>query len=630
MSRIFTCFKITLVGIALLSGFSYCLANKSVDVLVYGGTPAGIASAVQAARGGAKVLLLEEQYQVGGMLSGGLAYIDFRTFESVHGFFREYMQSVEQYYMNRYGGISKQAADSYHGLQAEPHVARYVFDSLLHSAGVEVLTNWRLYKAFVVSSGKRKVLKKAEFVNTKSDRTFTIEAQVFIDATYEGDLMAAAGCDFRIGRESRSQYGELFAGKVFVKDGKFLLGSTGEADRAIQGYNFRICMTDSAEIGFPILMPENYDRNTYLPLLQAIQRGQITAVSDQILKLRPIPNRKYDVNDKHLANSISLARPGWSWDWPEGDAVQRAAIFKRHLNYTLGFFYFLQNDSAIPATIQAEAKKLMLPKDEFRENNYFSPSLYVREGRRLKGLVTFTEQDCQQAPETVRGYLRKDAVAVGDYGLNSHGCNEPNTYHPGVRDGAFSFASSNLPYQVPYGVMVPEKLDGLLVPVAISSSHVGYSALRYEVIWTSLGQAAGIAAVQAIKKNRPLRAVDVGQVQQQLHAAGAITVYFSDVQPMDPWFRVFQYFGTQGYFHQVPAWGTVTFQDHLKFIDNHQYTAAFPHHAAEPNARMDDRLAKLWLSMAGQENHPTLSLTYTGMSRADFLSQLYKIIHNEK
>ncbi|MCF1713696.1 FAD-dependent oxidoreductase [Flavihumibacter sp. RY-1] len=621
--------RIQLLLLGLLSFFSYGFSQQTADLVVYGGTPGGIASAVQAARGGVKVILVEEQYQVGGMLTGGLAYIDFRTFEAVQGFFREYMNGVHQYYSTRYGANSKQVADSYHGLQAEPHVALYVFDSLLRSAGVRVFTNFRLQKAHVRPVGGKPTLYAADFKNTKGPQSMLLQAKVFIDATYEGDLMAAAGCSYRLGRESRETYGEIFAGKVFVKDGRILLGSTGEGDRAIQGYNFRVCMTDSAENGLPIPKPENYDRSIYLPLLRAIQSGQITAVSDQILKLRSIPNRKYDVNDKHLANSISLARPGWSWDWPEGNESKRKEIFKRHLEYTLGFFFFLQNDEAIPEKIRNEAKTLWLPKDEFEENNHFTPSIYVREGRRLSGVMTFIEKDCQQAPNTVRGYLRKDAVAVGDYGLNSHGCDEPSRYHPGIRDGAFSYATSNLPYQIPYGVMVPEKMEGLLVPVALSSSHVGFSALRYEVIWTSLGQAAGIAAVTSVKQRTALRRVAVEGIQQQLHAAGGITVYFSDVKPSDPWFRVFQYFGTLGYFHDVPQWGSVPFEDHLKFIGDHQYTPAFPYHAAMPLEKVDERLARMWLEKAGQQNHPVLSQKYSGMTRAAFLTELYKLVYRE-
>ncbi|HLP38188.1 MAG TPA: FAD-dependent oxidoreductase [Lacibacter sp.] len=618
------------MGIALLYSSVIFAQTKRFDVVVYGSTPAGIAAAVQAARGGVKVLLVEELYQVGGVLTGGLAYIDFRTFESVQGFFREYMQGVHNYYAGRYGLNSKQVTDSYNGLQAEPHVARYVFDSILANAGVTVLTNYRLQKAYVRTVNGKPTLYSAEFKHAKSKLLQKIDATVFIDATYEGDLMAAAGCAFRIGRESRETYGEIFAGKVYLKDGRFMLGSTGQGDRAIQGYNFRICMTDSAENGLPVPKPANYNRNTYMPLLVAIQNGQITAVSDQILKLRSIPNRKFDVNDKHMANSISLARPGWSWDWPEGNEQKRAEIFKRHLDYTLGFLYFIQNDDAIPEKIRTEAKQLWLPKDEFTENNHFTPTIYVREGRRLKGVKTFVEKDCQQAPNTVRGYLRNDAVAVGDYGLNSHGCDEPHAYHPGVRDGAFSFATSNLPYQVPYTVMVPEKMEGLLVPVAISSSHVGFSALRYEVIWSSLGQAAGFAAVLSLKQKKQLRSVPVTLLQKQIHEAGGITIYFSDVQPADKWFRVFQYFGTKGYFHNIPEWGTVAFEDHLKFIGNNQYTPAFPHHAAQPQIKMDDRLAKHWLQLAGQANHPLLTRNYSNMTRAEFLTELYKIEHREK
>ncbi|GAA4456259.1 hypothetical protein GCM10023189_25180 [Nibrella saemangeumensis] len=472
--------------------------------------------------------------------------------------------------------------------------------------------------------GGKPTLTGAVFANLNTNQPVRVTGAVFIDGTYEGDLMAKAGCEYRVGRESRQEYGEIFAGKVYYHDQKFWLGSTGEVDKAIQGFNFRVCMTDSAENRLPIPKPDNYDRTTYLPLLTDIKKGKITQFSDQIVKIQPMPNRKADVNDRHFAGSMSLSRPGWSHEWPDGSPEKRQQIFQRHLDYTLGLFYFLHNDSEVPASIQKEARQWGLAKDEYPENKNFTPSLYVREGRRLVGEFIFLEKHCQQAPDGIRGHWQPNAVAVGDYGLNSHGCNAPDRYHPTIRDGAFSLYYSNLPYQIPYGVMVPKTVDGLLVPVAVSSSHVGYSALRYEPIWMALGQAAGLAAAQTMKRKVPVRQAYIPALQKKLHEAGAITAYFSDIFPDSPYFKVCEYFATRGFFHNVPDSQTVPFVDHFVSIWG-QYTKAFPYHTAEPEKLMEKELAGLWLKKANLPNSP-LRTQYSTMTRGQFLSELYKAV----
>ncbi|KAB7726870.1 FAD-dependent oxidoreductase [Rudanella paleaurantiibacter] len=599
-------------------------APKQFDVVIYGATPGGISSAISAAREGASVALFEELYQVGGLTTGGLSHPDFRTLESLQGIYREFMNRVLKHYTETYGPNSRQVKDSFYGTHAEPRVAKLIFEAwLAEYPNIRVFTQHRLQSVTLtkLKSG-RSALTGAVFANLLDNQPVEVKGAVFIDGTYEGDLMAKAGCEYRVGRESRQEYGEIFAGKVYYHDQKFWLGSTGDADNAIQGYNFRVCMTDSAQNRLPIPKPEAYDRATFLPLLTDIKQGKITRFADQIVKIQPIPNRKADVNDRHFAGSMSLSRPGWSYEWPDGSPQKRQQIFQRHLNYTLGLFYLLQNDPEVPTAIQQEARQWGLPKDEYPENGHFTPSLYVREGRRLVGEFIFQEKHCQQAPDGIRGYWQADAVAVGDYGLNSHGCNAPNRYHPTIRDGAFSLYYSNLPYQIPYGVMVPKTVDGLLVPVAVSSSHVGYSALRYEPIWMALGQAAGLAAAQTLKRNVPVRNIDVTVLQKKLHQAGAITAYFSDVFPDSPYFQACQYFASQGYFHNVPDRNSVPFVDHFVSI-NGQYSKAFPYHAAELDKLMDKELAEQWLSKANQLSSP-LRTTFNGLTRGQFLHQLFK------
>lgn len=559
-------------------------AERTFEIAVYGSTPAGIAAAVVAARNGHRVALVEPTKHFGGLLTGGLSYTDFRTQESVTGFFREYMNRVLRHYETAYGKESAQVRDCFLGAHAEPHVSSRILREMAgEQKSLTVLTEWQLQS---VAGGAR--IRSARF-----DKG-TIEARFWIDATYEGDLAAAAGAPFRLARESTREYGERFAGVLFFDQGKILPGSTGVSDPHIQCYNFRVIMTNRKENMAPVPRPATYRREEFTQLIPHFTSGRISEVYTEshagIFRWQRIPNEKSDMNDIKQA-PIRIALPGENDAWPEGDAATRAKIHQRHLDYAMGLIYFLQNDEALPVAIRAKAREWGLAKDEFVENGHLPPALYVREARRMIGDFVFTEHDTQPAPRSVRTAVRRDAVAIGDYALNSHGHQAGGPLYPTLVEGDFSFSTT--PFQIPYGVMAPRKVENLLVPVAVSATHVGYSALRLEPTWTALGHAAGLAAHLALGGRGTSRGVAVEQLQKLLHRDGAATIYTSDVAPGTAAFAAVQWAGLHGYLSDIVEYKTAVLEP-LQKRHGLQYSFAFPLHAVGLAQPMDERLRELW------------------------------------
>ena len=600
---------------------------QTYDVVIYGATLSGIAAAVNAAEEGMQVGLFEETSHIGGMVSAGMSNTDFKTFEALGGTYKEFMDRVTNHYSKVYGPDSKQVDACYHGAWYEPKVAKTVFGEMLSEyANLKVFPMYALVDA-KVSEGKsgRKKLESVQFNAKESDRAITVKARVFIDATYEGDLLAKAGCRYELGRESRQTYGELYAGVKYYSKGRFLIGSTGEGDHKVQCYNFRICMTRDRQNYVAIEKPVNYQRDEFLPLLELMQAGKITELDNQIVKIRPIPNQKADFNDL-MYSPVSLRLPGENYEWPEGDAQVRQKIFERHKTYSLGLLYFLQHDEAVPANIRKETLAWGLPKDEFQDSGNFPPMLYIREGRRLLGDFVLTEHDTQPQTGFIRARHNPDAIAICDYSLDSHGNAPPGNLHPLITEGVFNRWVQ--PYQIPYQVTVPAAVDGLLVSCAVSASHVAYSSLRMEPTWAAIGQAVGLAAAQSIKANREVRAIDIGRLQKRLHELGAMTIYLGDVGPASPYFADAQYFGTKGYFHQMPEYRDMPYigRGGGKGMRG-QHIHAYPYHDIHPEKMMDEELAKHWWKKAGLYDNPP-KWDIKEMSRGGFLKKLKVYLEN--
>jgi ribulose 1,5-bisphosphate synthetase/thiazole synthase len=620
--------KLRTVIVLWLTIVSWAKAQTQADVVIYGATPSGIFAAINAARQGHSVALVEEYKHIGGLMTGGLSFTDFISTEALSGTFNEYRFRALAYYENKYGKNSRQVKDSYFGVNAEPHVTEMIFKQMLaeHPA-IQILTQHRIVKATVSKNktGVSKIL-SAAFVNLTDNKPLIIKGKVFIDATYEGDLAVAAGAEYRIGRESRNEFCERYAGHIFSKNGQIFTGGTGEGDKKVQAYNFRIIMTDSAANRKMIEKPNNYMREKYLPIAKVFESGKVKQIFTQspegILRIQPITNRKADINDIKNA-PVRMSSLGQNYDYPDGTPEVRARIIQEHREHILGMIYFLQNDESIPAAARKEAQVWGLAKDEFRDNQNFPNRLYIREARRIMGEVVFTEKNTYQAPNSIRSVLNLNAVAICDYALNCHGVAAPGPVYPDMTEGDFNFIPQ--PFQLPYGVMLPKKFENLLVSVAISSSHVGFCGIRLEPTWSALGQAAGLAAHLSIKNGVNVAKVKVTELQSLLLKNKAKIIYVSDVDANSPYFEAVQYFGAKGFFHALYPLEQVSIKPRI--IHKIQYMDAMEYHNVEPEKNLEDTLAKTWIQQlpASQQTKATELYKSENWNRGAFLTALFQI-----
>ena len=581
---------------------------NSPDVLIYGATPAGIAAALAAAEGDRSVYLVEPTARIGGLTTHGLSHSDFHSFEAQSGPFLQFSQRVLRHYRDTYGEDSEQVRDSWRGTHGEPSVNLLVFEKMLaEKPTITVLKEHRLIDA----TTENQSITASRF-SLPDKTTITIEARLFIDASYEGDLLAAARVPYRVGREARSQYGESLAPET--------------ADDELQGYNFRLCMTQVPENRVPIPVPENYDREDYADLVPLVEAGKFRSAFGYpgrpfVLKahLPILPNGKHDINDvsKGLAR---LSLPGHNRKYPDGDLATRRRIKQEHLAWQLGLMHFVQTDPALPEDFRNEAATWGLCRDEFTETGHIPPGIYVREARRMVGMRVYTEADTKYAPNDARARLHPDSIAIGEYSHNCHG-----TGHEGPRIGgkhSGEFYKGVAPYQIPYGVIVPKKMRNLLVPVACSASHVGFCALRLEPIWMSLGETAGLAADQALEENAGVQEVNVVALQRRIWSRGGATIHLSDVPPDHPDFTAVQWWGNLGGWHGIePAPKKPGTRG--KHITS-QYFDAFPGHAARLEEPLDEGLNKHWSALAKKHRLPVPEAAAT---RGDWIRQVFSAGH---
>jgi hypothetical protein len=475
-----------LVSASLLLALVALSRAAEADVVIYGATPGGIAAAIAAAKGGHTVLLAEPTIRLGGMATNGLQHPDFRAFEALSGTFWEHNRRTLAYYAKTYGENSQQVKDTFRGTHAEPKVALLLFQQMLAEfPKITVKTEWTLVDANTRGPAGNRTVRAARFRDA-AGALHTFEAKIFIDGSYEGDLIAAAHIAYRVGVESRDEFGESAAP----------VNSSGD----LQGYNFRFVMTDDPANRVPLTAPPGYRREDFLPLLGLIRDGKIKRAfggyrdTDNLVKLQipVLPNRKRDINDVS-AGHVRLSLPGDQLLWPEGDTATRQRIYDEHVRWNVGLIYFAQNDPDVPAAFRDAARPWGWCKDEFVETGGIPPQLYVREARRMQGLRLFSQSDTRHADGDARAVLHRDAIAMGDYGHSSHGTSHEGSRFGGKRHGE-GLGVAYAPYQIPYGTLVPRDVRNLLAPVPVSATHVGFCALRLEPIWSSLGQAAGHAA----------------------------------------------------------------------------------------------------------------------------------------
>ncbi|MBM3727352.1 MAG: FAD-dependent oxidoreductase [Acidobacteria bacterium] len=534
-----------------------------VDVVVYGGTPGGVAGAIAAARNGRSVALIEYHKHLGGMTTSGLGKSDIETRAAIGGLFREFTRGVHEHYVETYGPQSENVKLARDGYYYEPSVAQRVLDRMVaRETKIQVVLNHRLEE---VVRGARRV--NGIRVKNRSTGVVTeFRGRMFIDGSYEGDLFAQAGARYRLGREARSEFNELHAGVIYqdYETRTFLDGSTGEGDRRITAYTYRLCLSsDPANSRMLTAPPPGYDRARYLGYIDDWKSGRMgppkvhkegvgyfgptfnTVV--RAISIAELPNRKTDINMNPRPLGFPFAEENYGY--PEGTWEERERIATRIRNITLGLLWFLQNDEAIPAEQRALARRYHLAKDEFADNDNFPFQLYVREARRLIGLYTLTENDTIIQAGSDRTRIHADSIAAGEFPVDSFPVRKREKGHDVALEGyIFMLDQLTRPYQIPYRVMIPEHVDGLLVPVAASTTHVAFSTVRLEPTWMALGQAAGVAAHLALAGGVEPRAVDPSKLQRELLERDQVITYFRDIDRADPAFRALQYFGAKGFF----------------------------------------------------------------------------------
>ena len=519
---------VVVAGAILLARPSAAMADNATpiyDVVVYGQTSAGVMAAVQVDRMGKTVILVGPDKHLGGLSSGGLGMTDTGKKQVIGGLSRQFYKRLGEHY-GRDGAVWK----------FEPHAAEMTFETYIAEHEITVHRNEWLDRT--PSKGVAKKNGRIVSITMLSGRTYC--ARMFIDATYEGDLMAAAGVSYTIGREANSQYMETLNGVAermaryhqfdkpvdpYVKPGdpsSGLLpgihdgspGKEGSADKRIQAYCFRMCLTDVPKNRIPFPKPDGYDTRRYELLLRTILAGANLHGAGYFAKSR-VPNGKTDSNN---AGPFSTDNIGMNYGYPEGDYATRKRIIKEHETYQKGFMWFLANDPRVPTELRTRVGQWGLAKDEFKDNGHWPHQVYVRESRRMVAAFVVTENHLRYKLPT------RHSVGMGSYGMDSHHVQRYVDADGYARNEGDVEVGIGRPYPIDYGAIVPRQgeCENLLVPVCVSSTHIAYGSIRIEPVFMILGQSAATAGVMAINDNVAVQEVDYAKLRKQLEADGQV------------------------------------------------------------------------------------------------------------
>lgn len=499
-----------LVILLLMNAESQAQDKNNYDICIYGGTSAGVIAAYTAAKAGKSVLLIEPGKRLGGMSSGGLGYTDIGNKYVVKGLALDFYRKIGEHY------------GKFEQWIFEPKVADSVFQSYLQNTQVKVLYEHTLGKV----NKKGTTIQAIEVypIDKSSENAVSVNAKMFVDCSYEGDLMAKAGVSYHVGREDNATYGETINGTQLMDGHQFPdnidpyiekgnknsgllwgisateLQPNGTGDKKVQAYNFRICLTNEPENSIPIDKPANYDPARYELLRRWKEKYPWKGLNDAFIWSR-MPNGKTDINNR---NGFSTDMIGMNWDYPEADYKRRKEIIQAHEDYTKGLLYFVGHDPSVPESVRKEMLQWGYPKDEYTDNGNWSPQLYIREARRMVGELVMTQNHCQ-GREVI-----KDEIGYAAYTMDSHNCdrlvvngmvkNEGN-----VEVGGFP------PFPISYRSIIPkrEEVSNLLVPVCLSASHIAYGSIRMEPVFMVLGQSAAFAACLAIDSKSAIQDVNL-------------------------------------------------------------------------------------------------------------------------
>lgn len=497
----------------------------AADICIYGGSSAGVIAAYAAAKCGNSVILIEPGKMIGGLTTGGLGKTDAGIKESITGLSLQFYQRVAKKY-----GLSPGEQWTF-----EPRVALEVMQDYIHEGKVTLLMETQLLK--VKKEGT--VIRSVKLKDTRNGKSISVSAKQFLDCTYEGDLMAMARVSYFVGREDNSVYNETLNGFQLPEYHKqsgyhqfpdgvspykvpgdpssgLVWGITkneaepaGTGDKKVQAYNFRICLTDSAENRLPITRPDDYDSTRYELMARLFEAQPNMREINHYFIWSLMPNRKTDINNR---GGFSTDMIGMNYSWPEASYKKRKKMLEEALSYTKGLLYFMSTDKRVPDTLQSFVTRWGYPKDEYEQFDHFTPQLYVREGRRMIGEYVMTEHNCRGEAKV------DDGIGFASYGMDSHNCDRIVVNGMVKNEGNVEVRVAH-PYAVSYRSIIPRQKEctNLLVPVCLSASHIAYGSIRMEPVFMVLGQSAAMAASLAIAKDIPVQDVNAAELQQWLH-----------------------------------------------------------------------------------------------------------------
>ena len=515
---------------------------QSYDICIYGGSSAGVIAAYTASKMHKSVILIEPGFHLGGLSSGGLGYTDIGNKYAIGGLSLDFYRRVGSHY-----GVFEQWV-------FEPHVAEEVFGQYVKEGKLNVLYGWRIMSATkeggmirsirlegvtrgdVAAAGATAAARTTDGAGSDAAGATPgpakeIRAKMFIDCSYEGDLMAKAGVSYTVGREANSLYGETYDGVQLRDKHQFPDGidpykkakdpssgllwgissqppeERGAGDKKLQSYNYRICLTNDPANRIPITRPERYDPAKYELLLRCIAAKAPTDLWG-FLKFDLLPNHKTDINNN---GPFSTDMIGMNYDYPEADYATRSSIKQAHIDYTKGFLYFIGHDPRMPEHLRQLMLQWGYPKDEYTDNGNWTPQLYVREARRMVGSYVMTQANCEGREKV------EDGIGLAAYTMDSHNCQRLVVDGMVKNEGDVQIGGFP-PYPISYRCIVPKKEEcrNLLVPVCLSASHIAYGSIRMEPVFMELGQSASIAAGLAIDKGLSIQEVNAAGLRQVL------------------------------------------------------------------------------------------------------------------
>lgn len=527
------------------------------DVVIYGGTSAAVIAAVEVAQSGKSVIMVSPDIHLGGLTAGGLGWTDTGKKETIGGLARNFYHRVYNHYQQNEAwkwmereeyGNTGQGTPAIDGERRtmwifEPHIAEQVFEELVQENNIELYRDEWLDR----ENGVKKNNGKITSITTLSGKKF--KGKMFMDATYEGDLLATAGVSYYVGREGTDVYGEEWNGVqtgvyhhrhhfkvldqpidpywvpgdpssgLLPRINPYPPGEKGQGDHRVQAYCFRTCMTNHPKNRVPFPKPEGYDSTQYELLVRIFDAGW----RDWFGKFDAIPNRKTDTNNHGPFSSDNI---GMNYDYPEASYERRKEIIKEHETYQKGLLWFVANDPRVPEEIQTEMQKWGLAKDEFTDNGNWPHQMYIREARRMIGKFVMTENELLKRTPT------PESVGMGSYTIDSHNVQRYVTEEGHVHNEGDIGVGLPGPYEIAYGALVPKKEEcqNLLVPVCASASHIAFGSIRMEPVFMILGQSAAVAVCMAIDEKIAVQDIEYEKLKYLLQEKGQVLTMENAIQ----------------------------------------------------------------------------------------------------